>query len=95
MFSRLYYLYKHNYDYSGSIDWLRQVKQYQKKYKNIMLIRCGKKKLVEYFKITDCFLTDTSGLGFEFVLATAKSILFLGNKLKIPLPDLRSDNIGK
>jgi len=45
--------------------------------------------------MTDVFLTDVSGLGFEFVLTTAKPIIFLGDKLKIPLEDLRKGNVKK
>ncbi len=87
--------HKYNYAHSGSIDWYKQVKQYQKQYNELVFINGRDDNLGKYFEITDCFLTDTSGLGFEFVLVTGRPILFLGNKLKIPLEDLRSGNTDK
>lgn len=87
--------HKYNFEHSGSIDWNKQIKQYLKQYNEIIFIKHSNNKLGKYFEMTDCFLTDTSGLGFEFVLVTGRPILFLGNKLKIPLEDLRSGNIDK
>lgn len=89
--------YKHNYCYSGCIDWERRINSYKKNYCKIILIKENDKNLSisKYFKMADIFLTDCSGIGFEYVLSTGKPIIFLGNKLKIPLEDLRKGNIRK
>ena len=65
--------------------------------RKIILIKENKNNLsiLKYFNMSDIFLTDCSGIGFEYVLSTGKPIIFLGNKLKIPLEDLRKDNIRK
>lgn len=89
--------YKHNYNYSGCIDWERKIDSCKKNYGKIILIKENDKNLSvsKYFGMSDIFLTDCSGIGFEFVLSTGKPIIFLGNKLKIPLEDLRKGNIRK
>ncbi len=89
--------YKHNYNYSGCIDWNKEISTYKKNYRKIILIKENKNNLsiLKYFNMSDIFLTDCSGIGFEYVLSTGKPIIFLGNKLKIPLEDLRKDNIRK
>lgn len=90
------YLYhKHNYEKSGGIDWAKRIRQYQKEGHDILLLRGNKNDMSSYFGITDIFLTDVSGLGFEFVSATGKPIIFLGTKVKIPLGDLRQGNLQK
>jgi len=89
--------YKHNYCYSGCIDWERRINSYKENYGKIILIKENDKNISisKYFKTADIFLTDCSGIGFEYVLSTGKPIIFLGNKLKIPLEDLRKGNIRK
>ena len=66
-----------------------------KNYNDIVLLRGNKNDLSKYFRITDIFLTDVSGIGFEFVLATSKPVIFLGDKLKVALEDLRKGNVKK
>jgi hypothetical protein len=87
------YLYeKHRADWSGGIDWSKRIEECQRGYDNIVLVdrNLTSEELGRCFAQTDLFLTDTSGLGYEFVLATGRPILFLGEKLKIPLDDLRA-----
>lgn len=88
---------KYNYDSSGGVNWFKKISEYKKAYQNIVFL--GKNEnayaIDKYFRITNIFLTDVSGFGYEFVLATSKPIIFLGNKLKIPLDDLRKGNIKK
>lgn len=86
---------KHNYDYSGGIDWFARIRDYEKKYKNIIFLEKKAGNHCNFFAETGVFLTDVSGIGFEFVLATKRPIIFLGSKLKIPLKDLRSGEIEK
>jgi len=89
--------YKENYNLSGGVDWPGRISEYQEDYPDIVFL--GKNiavyELSEYFRMADVFLTDVSGAGFEFVLATSKPIIFLGDKLKIPLEDLRKGDIKK
>ena len=40
-------------------------------------------------------MTDVFRIGFESVLVTSKPVIFLGDKLKVPLEDLRKGNIKK
>jgi len=89
--------YKHNYEYSGGVDWSKKIYEYKKNHYDIMFLEKNENAydLAECFKKTDIFLTDVSGIGWEFVLSTSKPIIFLGNKLKIPLNDLRKGNIKK
>jgi hypothetical protein len=87
--------HRHNYDESGGIDWPRRIYKYKKAYDNITFLREDKNNLGKYFGATDIFLTDVSGLGIEFVLTTSKPIVFLGNKLKVPLEDLRKGDVEK
>lgn len=87
--------HKHNPIQSGGVDWLKEIHRYQKNYRDIVLLKGNKDDLGKYFKMTEIFVTDVSALGFEFVLSTAKPIVFLGDKLKIPLEDLHSGNIDK
>ena len=85
---------KNNNEASGGIDWLGKIYEYQRYYGNIVIVR-GHDKLADYFRTADIFLTDVSGIGFEFVLSTGKPIIFLGTKLKVPLEDLRQGNTNK
>jgi hypothetical protein len=89
--------HRYNYEYSGGINWTKKISRYQKKYKNIIFLAENKSNIhiAKYFQMADIFLTDVSGIGFEFVLATGKPIIFLGAKLKIPLEDLRNGNTKK
>lgn len=87
--------YKHNYDESGGINWPKKIYEYKESYSNIIFLRRDESNLGEYFRMANVFLTDVSGIGFEFVLTTAKPIIFLGDKLKVPLEDLRKGNIKK
>jgi len=85
--------HKHSYDESGLVDWKKEISEYCKKYKSILSIKDD--NLIKHFAEADIFLTDVSGIGYEFVLATGKPIIFLGNKLKVPLEDLRSGDLNK
>ncbi len=89
--------HKHSYDLSGGIDWPKEIYKYQKAYRNIIFLEKNENdyNLGEYFRMSNVFLTDVSSIGFEFVLSTSKPIIFLGNKLKIPLDDLQKGNIRK
>lgn len=90
--------HKHSYYRSGGIDWSQKIYDYKENwYNDIIFLRRDRDNhnLGEYFRMTDVFLTDVSGIGFEFVLATSKPIIFLGQKLKVPLEDLRSGTVEK
>ena len=87
--------HKHNREQSGGVDWAKKICEYKKNYNDIVFLKGNKNDLGKYFTMTDVFLTDVSGLGFEFVLTTAKPIIFLGDKLKVPLEDLRKGNVKK
>lgn len=85
------YLYnKHIKRHCGGVDWVKQIREYQKTYDGIILIDrdASTEALGRKFAETNLFLTDVSGLGYEFVLATGKPILFLGTRLKVPRPDM-------
>ena len=87
--------YKYNYNMSGGIDRSKKIYEYKKNYDDIVFLRGDKGNLGDYFRMANVFLTDVSGIGFEFVLTTAKAIIFLGDKLKVPLEDLRKGDIRK
>jgi len=87
------YLYdKHSTERSGGIDWHNRIRSYQRKYTKIVLLNkhLPMSQFSHHFVETDIFLTDVSGIGFEFVLATGRPIIFLGKKIKIPLKELRA-----
>jgi len=88
---------KHSLDASGGIDWPKRIRDYQHEYSKLFLLgtKISNKEQGRWFAETDIFLTDVSGIGFEFVLATGRPVLFLGEKLKIPLKDLRAGRINK
>ena len=90
-------LNKYNFDQSGGIDWRKKVSEYKAQYANITVVKYDEfnRNLLNSFQMTDIFITDCSALGYEFVLATSKPILFLGKKLKIPLVDLSKGSIEK
>ncbi|MFY0608228.1 MAG: CDP-glycerol glycerophosphotransferase family protein [Cyclobacteriaceae bacterium] len=78
---------------SGGVDWENTILGIKKgTYENIILLSKDQKfsEVVDLFHNSDLFLTDNSGLGYEYVLLTGKPIVFLGNKLKIPLEDLEN-----
>ena len=80
---------------SGGINWPKKIYEYKESYRNITFVRRNESNVGKYLGITDIFLTDVSGIGFEFVLTTSKPIIFLGDKLKVPLEDLRKGDIKK
>jgi len=87
------YLYdKHVREKSGGINWRSRIRDYQREYAPIVLLDkdTPMNQSADWFAKTDVFLTDVSGIGFEFVLATGRPIVFLGEKIKIPLEDLRA-----
>ena len=88
---------KHSVDASGGIDWPKRIHDYQQEYSKLFLLgtKISNKEEGRWFAETDIFLTDVSGIGFEFVLATGRPIIFLGEKLKIPLKDLRAGRTDK
>jgi len=88
---------KQSVDQSGGIDWSKRICDFQQEYNKILLLgsKISNKEQGRWFAETDIFLTDVSGIGFEFVLATGRPIIFLGGKLKIPLTDLRAGRIEK
>ncbi len=86
------YLYhKRVASHSGGVDWRGRIREYRAQHAPITLIgeRISMESLGRLFAETDLFITDSSGLGFEFVLTTGKPILFLGNKVKVPRQDVR------
>ena len=52
-------------------------------------------KVRTYFEKTDFFITDNSGIGFEYSLISGRPTVFLGDKIKIPLEDIRNNNLRK
>ncbi|MEE9190925.1 MAG: CDP-glycerol glycerophosphotransferase family protein [Candidatus Neomarinimicrobiota bacterium] len=83
---------KENYEHSGKIDWVTLINEVSMKHNHISLLEahipCN--EVVELFKKTDYCITDCSGLGYEYSLVTGKPTVWLGNKLKIPLKDIKS-----
>ena len=87
--------YKNSYDHSGGVDWFKRIYKYKRSFNDIVLLKNNDMDIVKYFTMTDVFLTDCSTIGFDFVLSTGKPIIFLGDKIKIPLKDLRKGNIQR
>lgn len=71
---------------SGGINWEKKIKQLAIKNPCIVLLPTKLEycEVVEYFKKSDVFVTDNSGLGIEFSLITQKPCVFLDNKIKAP-----------
>lgn len=88
---------KYNYAFSGGIDWQKKFFQLSLEKPLVKLLRpnVAFEEVRKLFLETDYFVTDTSGLGYEFALITGRPVVFLGTKLKIPLEDLRVGNPSK
>jgi hypothetical protein len=86
---------KDSIDSSGGIDWLKRIHKYQNDFHKIILLErdTTTKELGRWFAKTNLFITDVSGIGYEFALSTGRPVVFLGKKLKIPLEDLRNNKI--
>ena len=84
-------LFKDNYDYCGNLDWEKIILNIEKINQNIIFVRNSMEysEIVDIFNKVDYFITDTSGLGYEFMMITKKPIVFLGKKLKMPVEDLK------
>ncbi len=73
---------------SGGIDWISKIHTMCQESGigySIVPQEISNQEQKNIFRITDLFITDTSGIGFEFVLATGKPIIFLGNVIKTPI----------
>lgn len=83
------YLYlKENKSFSGGVDWENQIQHYKNNYgTNVKLLPTdiSLDQQRKEFESCDLIITDVSGIGYEFVLATSKPIIYLENKIKIPI----------
>jgi hypothetical protein len=92
------YLYrKYSYEASGKIDWKREMYKLSQKYNHIKIIpdEITFNELRDSFENFDIIITDTSAMAYEFTLITGKPAVFVGEKLKIKLEDLRNKNLEK
>ena len=89
--------HKDDFSSSGAKDWVSEIKALSRTYNNIFHLNrnISFEKVREYFYKSDIFLTDDCGVGLEYSLITGRPLVFLGNKLKIPLDDLRTNNLSK
>jgi len=77
--------YKSDKEKSGGVDWKEKIKALENEKVVLVYNEISLDELYGLFQKTDVFLTDNSALGYEFVLATGKNIVYLGNKLKVPV----------
>lgn len=85
---------KDSYNCSGKIDWVEKLHEEADRIgiKFIMLDRIiTNARFKEAFIETDLMITDDSGIGREYVLATGKPIIFLDDKIKIPFGANKED----
>jgi hypothetical protein len=85
---------KDNYNCSGKIDWVKELYEEADRIgiKFIMLDRIiTNARFKEAFFEADLIITDDSGIGREYVLATGKPIIFLDDKIKVPLDANKED----
>jgi hypothetical protein len=84
---------KENYEHSGEIDWVTLINEASVKYNHISLLEehIPFNEVVNFFKKTDYFITDNSGLGYEYSLITGRPTVWLGSKIKIPQKDLKNN----
>ena len=91
------YLYSKNKVASGGIKWEQKLKEVGLKFNvnlEILPVNCGPERLSQAFSDTNIFVTDVSSIGHEFVLTTGGPIVYLGNKIKVPIgadPELFKD----
>lgn len=99
LYIKLHPLLLREYDYysSGKINWTKKIKELKEQYDNIELLNTDLdfESVKRYFFESDIFITDTSGLGWEYVLVTGRPIVFLGEKLKIPKQDVDAAEMKK
>lgn len=79
---------KDNYSCSGKIDWAEELYEEANRIgiKFIMLdSEITNARFKEAFIEADLMITDDSGIGREYVLATGKPIIFLDDKIKVPI----------
>ncbi len=62
---------------SGGIDWFARIRNLQRSRPNIILLDTNQpfETVKDFFWKSDLFLTDNSGLGFEYVLITGRHFL--------------------
>jgi CDP-glycerol glycerophosphotransferase (TagB/SpsB family) len=80
---------------SGGVDWIEEICRLELKYNFSCTVLPRTQIFSEVYRsflISDLFMTDNSGLGYEFVLTTQKPIVFLGEHLKVPLDDIKNKN---
>ena len=73
---------------SGGKNWINEISLLANKFDvnvNIVPHETSNNKLMKIFSATDLLITDTSGIGYEFVLATNRPIIFLEERIKVPL----------
>jgi hypothetical protein len=85
------------FEHSGKIDWVLKINEPKIENDHVTLLEKHTpfNEVVDYFKKSDYFITDNSGLGYEYSLITGRPTVWLGEKLKIPLEDLDSLNATK
>lgn len=88
---------KHDYPASGGVDWKKKIEELTRKNESINFIKNDIQfnELRKIFNKVDLLLTDTSAIAWEYNLITGKPVVFLGEKLKIPLEDLRAKKYEK
>ncbi|HUT65647.1 MAG TPA: CDP-glycerol glycerophosphotransferase family protein [Spirochaetota bacterium] len=85
---------KDSYNCSGKIDWVEALQEEADRLgiKFSMFERSiPNARYKEAFIEADLMITDDSGIGREYVLATGKPIIFLDDKIKIPLGANKED----
>lgn len=87
---------KNSFSYSGDINFEKKIHKLALNY-DIELIKDNIyfTKLKRMFNDFDLIITDTSAMAYEFCLVSGKPAVFVGEKLKIPLDDLREKNYSK
>jgi len=85
---------KNSHSCSGKVDWVKGLHEEADRIgiKFIMLdSKISNTRFKEAFIEADLMITDDSGIGREYVLATGKPIIFLDDKIKIPLGANKED----
>jgi len=86
--------FKDSYNCSGKIDWVEVLYEEANRIGTLFILldnEITNAQFKEAFFRADLMITDDSGIGREYVLATGKPIVFLDDKIKIPLGAKKED----
>jgi CDP-glycerol glycerophosphotransferase (TagB/SpsB family) len=99
LYIKLHPMILKEFDYysSGKINWTKKIQELKEQYNNIVLLdtNLSFESVRKHFFESDVFITDTSGLGWEYILITGRPIIFLGEKLKIPKKEFDEEALKK